>query len=154
MVPVSRPARRALARYRAQGRRGNGEKQALRNGKPGDRKSPSRKVPTKESKWLFPSRGRSGYLTRQRLAQLLKGLARDAGIDPAKVSPHILRHAFASHLLDHGADLRAVQKMLGHADISSTQIYTHVLDHRLKSLVRSHHPLAKPAAVSERRRLS
>ena len=94
------------------------------------------------SKWLFPSRGASGHLTRHRLGQLLKQLAIDAGLAPEKVSPHVLRHAFASHLLDHGADLRSVQKMLGHADISTTQIYTHVLNERLKSLVHDHHPLA------------
>src|SRR3546814_15270122 len=76
---------------------------------------------------LFPSRGAEGHLTRHRVAQLLKDLAREAGIDAAKVSPHVLRHAFASHLLDHGADLRSLQKMLGHADISTTQIYTPVL---------------------------
>ena len=95
------------------------------------------------SRWLFPSRGRSGHLTRQRFAQLLKELAIEAGIEAAKVSPHVLRHAFASHLLAHGADLRSVQEMLGHADISTTQIYTHVLEDRLKSLVRDHHPLAR-----------
>jgi integrase/recombinase XerD len=95
----------------------------------------------RESRWLFPSRGASGHLTRHRVGQLLKDLALEAGIDPARVSPHVLRHAFASHLLDHGADLRSVQKMLGHADISTTQIYTHVLDERLKALVRDHHPL-------------
>jgi integrase/recombinase XerD len=89
--------------------------------------------------WLFPSRGR--HLTARRLAQLLKELAVAAGIDPAKVSPHVLRHAFASHLLANGADLRAVQKMLGHADISTTQIYTHVLENRLHDLLRRH-PLA------------
>ncbi len=94
------------------------------------------------SPWLFPSRSAEGHITRHRVAQLLKDLARRAGIDPAKVSPHVLRHAFASHLLDHGADLRALQKMLGHADISTTQIYTHVLSERLKSLVQDHHPLA------------
>jgi len=94
-----------------------------------------------DSRWLFPSRGASGHLTRHRVGQLLKDLARETGIDPARVSPHVLRHAFASHLLDHGADLRSVQKMLGHADISTTQIYTHVLDERLKALVRDHHPL-------------
>src|SRR3546814_3133046 len=87
------------------------------------------------SPWLFPSRGAEGHLTRHRVAQLLKDLARQAGIDAAKVSPHVLRHAFASHLLDHGADLRSLQKMLGHADISNTQIYTHVLRERLKALV-------------------
>ena len=94
-------------------------------------------------KWLFPSRGAAGHLTRQRVAQLLKELAAAAGIDRAKVLPHVLRHAFASHLLDHGADLRSVQKMLGHADISTTQIYTHVLSARLKALVHAHHPLAR-----------
>ncbi len=96
-----------------------------------------------ESKWLFPSAGKAGHLTRQRFGQMLKALAADAGIDPAKVSPHVLRHAFASHLLAHGADLRAVQKMLGHADISTTQIYTHVLDERLTRLVGEKHPLAR-----------
>ncbi len=92
------------------------------------------------SKWLFPSRG--GHLTRHRFAQILKELAIEAGLPPEKVSPHVLRHAFASHLLANGADLRAVQKMLGHADISTTQIYTHILDDRLKAVVRDHHPLA------------
>jgi integrase/recombinase XerD len=95
------------------------------------------------SPWLFPSHAGSGHLTRQRLGQLLKDLAVAAGIDRRKVSPHVLRHAFATHLLDHGADLRSVQKMLGHADIATTQIYTHVADERLKTLVRDHHPLAK-----------
>ena len=96
----------------------------------------------KVSPWLFPSRGRSGHLTRLRFGQPLKELAVEAAIRPERVSPHVLRHAFASHLLAHGADLRAVQKMLGHADIATTQIYTHVLDERLKALVRDHHPLA------------
>src|SRR3546814_12810510 len=91
---------------------------------------------------LFPSRGAEGHLTRHRVAQLLKDLARQAGIDAAKVSPHVLRHAFASHLLDHGADLRSLQKLLGHADISTTQTYTHVLSERLKALVQQSHPLA------------
>ncbi|MBM3560903.1 MAG: recombinase XerD, partial [Alphaproteobacteria bacterium] len=84
-----------------------------------------------------------GHLTRHRFAQMLKGLAIEAGIDPAKVSPHVLRHAFATHLVAHGADLRAVQQMLGHADISTTQIYTHVLDERLRGLVLEAHPLAR-----------
>ncbi|MDA1133057.1 MAG: site-specific tyrosine recombinase XerD [Proteobacteria bacterium] len=94
-----------------------------------------------EGRWLFPSRGGSGHLTARRFAQLLKSLAAAAGIDPGRVSPHVLRHAFASHLLAHGADLRAVQQMLGHADISTTQIYVHVLEQRLHALLR-HHPLA------------
>jgi len=94
------------------------------------------------SKWLYPSRGGQGFLTRQRLGQLLKSLAIEAGIDPAKVSPHVMRHAFASHLLANGADLRSLQKMLGHSDISTTQIYTHVLQERLKEIVTAHHPLA------------
>jgi integrase/recombinase XerD len=100
------------------------------------------------SPWLFPSHGDSGHLTRQRLGQLLKDLALAAGIERRKVSPHVLRHAFATHLLDHGADLRSVQKMLGHADIATTQIYTHVADERLKTLVRDHHPLAKRSRAS------
>ena len=95
------------------------------------------------SRWLYPSRGRDGHLTRHRFAQLLKDLAVAASLPADAVSPHALRHAFASHLLAHGADLRAVQQMLGHADISTTQIYTHVLDERLKELVQKHHPLAK-----------
>jgi integrase/recombinase XerD len=93
------------------------------------------------SPWLFPSRG--GHLTRQRFAQELKALAVEVGIDRRSLSPHVLRHAFASHLLAHGADLRSVQEMLGHADIATTQIYTHVLPDRLTRLVREHHPLAK-----------
>ncbi|MBL27748.1 MAG: recombinase XerD [Rhodospirillaceae bacterium] len=122
MVPLGGPAADALAAYLE-----------LRSAfLPGDR----------PSRWLFPSRSASGHLTRQRFAQLLKETALDAGVDPAKLSPHVLRHAFASHLLAHGADLRAVQTMLGHADISTTQIYTHVLAERLQTLVRTHHPLA------------
>ena len=94
----------------------------------------------KGSRWLFPSRG--GHLSRVRLFQLLRGLAGRAGIDPAKVSPHVLRHAFATHLLEGGADLRVLQTLLGHADIATTQIYTHVDAARLVALVNARHPLA------------
>jgi integrase/recombinase XerD len=93
--------------------------------------------------WLFPSRAREGHLTRARFGQILKELAVEAGLDPRYVSPHVLRHSFASHLLAHGADLRSLQQMLGHSDIATTQIYTHVLDARLKELVEQAHPLAK-----------
>jgi integrase/recombinase XerD len=96
-----------------------------------------------ETRWLFPSFGDSGHITRQHVGRELKELASAAGIDPRKMSPHVLRHAFASHLLANGADLRVVQALLGHADVSTTQIYTHLLDERLKSLVRDLHPLAE-----------
>jgi integrase/recombinase XerD len=95
------------------------------------------------SPFLFPSRGKEGHLTRQRFGQLLKEIGLKAGIEPTRISPHVLRHAFATHLLDHGADLRSLQKMLGHADIATTQIYTHVQQDRLKTLVETHHPLSK-----------
>jgi integrase/recombinase XerD len=123
LVPLTENAREALAQWR--------ELRAKLN------------LPGKAQRFLFPSRGAvEGHLTRQRFAQSLKELALAAELDPARVSPHVLRHAFASHLLAGGADLRAVQVMLGHSDISTTQIYTHVLDERLKSLVNQHHPLA------------
>ncbi|WP_209740376.1 site-specific tyrosine recombinase XerD [Aureimonas populi] len=93
--------------------------------------------------WLFPALSESGHLTRQAFARDLKGLAARAGLSPGKISPHVLRHAFASHLLQNGADLRAVQELLGHADISTTQIYTHVLEERLVRLVTDHHPLSE-----------
>jgi integrase/recombinase XerD len=102
-----------------------------------------KKGAAKASKWLFPSFGASGHLTRQHFARDLKALAAATGLKPKQVSPHVLRHAFASHLLQNGADLRSVQTLLGHADISTTQIYTHVLEERLKSLVRDLHPLGE-----------
>jgi integrase/recombinase XerD len=104
----------------------------------------ARFLPSSEraQRFLFPSRGVEGHLTRRRVAQLLKDLAIKAGVDPRKLSPHVLRHAFASHLVANGADLRSVQQLLGHADIATTQIYTHVQDERLKRLVAEKHPLA------------
>lgn len=98
---------------------------------------------SKSSTWLFPSRGSSHHLTRQRFGQLLKAHALRCGIETARVSPHIIRHAFASHLLAGGVDLRVLQQMLGHVDISTTQIYTHVLDERMRHLVETAHPLSK-----------
>jgi len=93
--------------------------------------------------FLFPSSSKMGHLTRERFAQMLKDLAQRAGLNARKISPHVLRHAFATHLLARGADLRSVQTLLGHADISTTQIYTHVLDERMRELVETKHPLAK-----------
>ena len=122
MVPLSDPARAAIVSWLH-----------VRAGMLGD----------ESSRYLFPSRGRTGHLTRQRFSQLLKEAALAADIDPARVSPHVLRHAFASHLLEGGADLRSVQLMLGHSDIATTQIYTHVLDEKLRSLVQEKHPLAR-----------
>jgi integrase/recombinase XerD len=121
LVPISEPAKAALARYR----------DLLESQAPGRAKSP----------WLFPAGGRSGRLTRQAFARELKTVAAAAGLSAARLSPHALRHAFASHLLQNGADLRVVQDLLGHADISTTQIYTHVLDERAKAMVRDLHPL-------------
>ena len=127
LVPLGAPARAAVAAYRSAW------------AAEGKRQPKSRLA---ESRWLFPSRGGATHLSRQRVAQMLKGLAIAAGIDPGKISPHVLRHAFASHMLDRGADLRALQKMLGHADITTTQIYTHVPGERMKTLVNTRHPLA------------
>jgi integrase/recombinase XerD len=121
LVPLSGPARAALVAWRA---------------------ARERILGRKVSRWLFPSHGETGHLTRSGFAKMLDRLAIDARLDPARVSPHVLRHAFASHLLAGGADLRAVQQMLGHADIATTQIYTHVLDAERVRLVCDHHPLA------------
>jgi integrase/recombinase XerD len=126
LVPLNNASRRAMADYLA----------AMEASK-------SSKKKVAGSKWLFPSFGESGHLTRQHFARDLKELAASAGLAPRLVSPHVLRHAFASHLLHNGADLRVVQTLLGHTDISTTQIYTHVVEERLKSLVRDLHPLAE-----------
>ena len=99
------------------------------------------RLPT--SKFLFPSRSKLGYLTRHWFYGLIKDLALEAGVDASKVTPHTLRHAFATHLLANGADLRSIQMMLGHVDVSTTEIYTHVLEERLADLVNTHHPLAR-----------
>ena len=101
---------------------------------------------TAATRWLFPGRDARQPMTRQGFGQMLKLVALAAGLDPARVSPHVLRHSFASHLLAHGADLRSLQLLLGHADIATTQIYTHVLAERLQRLVEAHHPLARAAA--------
>jgi integrase/recombinase XerD len=129
LVPLNESSRQAMAAYLA----------AIESQKTEKTKNAA------ASKWLFPSSGESGHLTRQHFARDLKELAEAAGIPPRLVSPHVLRHAFASHLLHNGADLRIVQTLLGHTDISTTQIYTHVVEERLKSLVRDLHPLAEKA---------
>ncbi len=121
MVPLSGDARDALADWLA-----------VRDGVEATAKSP----------FLFPSRGKKGHLTREAFFLLVKELAVAAGLDPKGISPHVLRHAFATHLLAHGADLRSIQALLGHADVATTEIYTHVLEERLKELVFEHHPLA------------
>ncbi|MGJ8604761.1 MAG: site-specific tyrosine recombinase XerD [Marivita sp.] len=128
MVPLSPPARAALRDWLKT--REEMEDSARANGKAA-------------SAFLFPSRGKSGHLTRHAFYVLIKDLAAEGGVSPAKVTPHTLRHAFATHLLANGADLRAIQTFLGHADVSTTEIYTHVLEERLKELVLDHHPMAR-----------
>ena len=142
---AARPALSAGARQGRQGAGGAAERAGARRRSPpiSNAATAFPAARARPSRWLFPSRGRAGHLTRQRCGQLLKELALDAGLDPARLSPHVLRHAFASHLLDHGADLRSVQQMLGHADIATTQIYTHVQSDRLRRLVETAHPLAR-----------
>jgi len=128
MVPLSPPARAALAEWLELRDKAEAEK-VKKGGQP--------------SRFLFPSRGKAGHLTRHRFFQLIKELAVAGGVSPSKVTPHTLRHAFATHLLANGADLRSIQTLLGHADVATTEIYTHVLDERLSELVLEHHPLAR-----------
>lgn len=128
MVPLSTPARVAVTDWLEL--RDAAEELARKKGKAA-------------SPFLFPSRGKAGHLTRHWFFNLIKALAVDAGLDPADVTPHTLRHAFATHLLQNGADLRAIQTLLGHADVATTEIYTHVLEERLRELVLEHHPLAR-----------
>ena len=128
LVPLSAPAREALSAWLT-----------VRDASEEDAR---REKGAALSKFLFPSRGKAGHLTRHRFYGLIKELAVSAGIPPGQVTPHTLRHAFATHLLAHGADLRSIQTLLGHADVATTEIYTHVLDERLKELVLNHHPLA------------
>lgn len=132
MVLLSRTAIEAMEKY-----------EAARKALASEKGKAAKKAEATDSPWLFPSNSKEGYLPRQVFARDLKDIAIRAGLPPSAVSPHVLRHAFASHLLQNGADLRAVQELLGHSDISTTQIYTHVLEERLQELVQTHHPLAK-----------
>jgi integrase/recombinase XerD len=129
LVPLSEPARQAVRAWLV-----------VRDAQPGAPNSP----------FMFPASGRLGHLTRQRFTQILHLLAARAGLEKRRISPHVLRHAFATHLVENGADLRAVQQMLGHADISTTQIYTHVMDERKRRLVEAGHPLAAQAKLTMR----
>lgn len=132
MVPLSVPARQALAAWL--GHRDDVEAAGATKGRP-------------SSPYLFPARGRRGHLSRETFFLIVKRLALEAGLDTAAVSPHTLRHAFATHLLAHGADLRVIQTLLGHASIATTEIYTHVLEDRLRALVLEKHPLARPSGL-------
>lgn len=134
MVPLSPPARTALSTWLTE--RDSAEEKTTAKG-------------AQPSRFLFPSRGKSGHLTRHRFYLLIKELAVAGGVSPAKVTPHTLRHAFATHLLANGADLRSIQTLLGHADVATTEIYTHVLDERLTELVMEHHPLARGRKPSD-----
>ncbi|MDP5305970.1 tyrosine recombinase [Paracoccus spongiarum] len=139
MVPLTPPARRALHAWLSH-----------RDAPPED--SPlARLIAGKGARWLFPATGAAGHLPRQTLGRLLNEIAVAAGLDPRRVTPHVIRHAFATHLLDGGADLRSIQTLLGHADLGTTEIYTHVLDQRMRDLVLNHHPLARPTPESARR---
>jgi len=130
LLPLSPPARAAMRAWLAHRDANESARQAETGAKP--------------SRFLFPSTGKSGHLTRVGFYLLIKDLAREAGLSPTAVTPHTIRHAFATHLLHNGADLRAIQTLLGHANIATTEIYTHILDERLKSLVLDRHPLARP----------
>lgn len=133
LVPLGEPARAALVAWLSELQRRHGG--GGRGGGRGHAAAPS--------PWLFPTHSAAGHITRDRFAKLLRDLAVAARIDPRKVSPHVIRHAFATHLLANGADLVSIQRMLGHAELTTTEIYTHVTDHRLQSLVQDMHPLSK-----------
>jgi integrase/recombinase XerD len=144
IVPLSDKAKAASAELVAlhdEAGRGKAERGKPERGKP----ERGKVGPSGTGRWLFPGRDARHALTRQAFGQMLKLVALEAGLDPARVSPHVLRHSFASHLLAHGADLRSLQLLLGHADIATTQIYTHVLAERLQRLVEAHHPLGREA---------
>ncbi|MFN3277242.1 MAG: site-specific tyrosine recombinase XerD [Paracoccus hibiscisoli] len=138
MVPLGQAARAALRDWLA-----------VRDAAP-QGSAMARLLAGKGARWLFPAAGAAGHLPRQSFSRLLGQMAMAAGIDPAQVTPHVIRHAFATHLLEGGADLRSIQMLLGHADLGSTEIYTHVLNHRMRDLVLNHHPLARPVAVDDR----
>ena len=152
LIPMHRAAQDALARYleiREQfiGSRESGvgsrKNSKIENKNPKFGKLNDSRLPTPDSRYVFPGTGKTGHITRDGFFKILKKCATLAGISPARVSPHVLRHSFASHLLAGGANLRAIQTMLGHEDISTTQVYTHVMQDKLIATVRDHHPLAK-----------